>query len=257
MEKDEAARINEPFWDQESKKGIGYTIPYLNLDPKVVREFALGKLDPPPKELRRFVVPFGDVEGKDVLCLGAGGGQQSAAYGVLGANVTVVDLSQRQLDADRRAAEHYGYPLRAIHSDMRDLSSLDDGSIDVVYATGLCYVREIRRVYEEVARVLRPGGSLRMDAGQPAIFVVEEIDGRYTLGVPYCETVYRRKDGAIEFRHYMDDVFNGLLEAGLSIQGVVDPGRTIKPDPTAPVGSWTHESAYVGGHFIILATKAG
>ena len=40
----------------------------------------------------------------DVLCLAAGGGQQSVAFALLGANVTVFDLSETQLEHDRLAA---------------------------------------------------------------------------------------------------------------------------------------------------------
>lgn len=32
-----------------------------------------------------------DIDGKDVLCLASGGGQQSAVFSLLGAKVTVVD----------------------------------------------------------------------------------------------------------------------------------------------------------------------
>jgi 2-polyprenyl-3-methyl-5-hydroxy-6-metoxy-1,4-benzoquinol methylase len=48
------------------------------------------------------------VKGKDVLCLASSGGQQSAAFGVLGANVTVFDLSENMLKKDVATAKHYG-----------------------------------------------------------------------------------------------------------------------------------------------------
>ena len=53
----------------------------------------------------------------------------------------------------------------------------------------------------------------------------------------------------------MDDIFNGLLNAGLLLQKVVDEGRNSKLEPKAPIGSWTHESAYVGSYFIGVGTK--
>ena len=45
-------------------------------------------------------------------------------FALLGAYVTVVDLSGRQLGMDKKAAEHYGYQIELIHSDMQDLSDL-------------------------------------------------------------------------------------------------------------------------------------
>jgi 2-polyprenyl-3-methyl-5-hydroxy-6-metoxy-1,4-benzoquinol methylase len=54
---------------------------------------------------------LGDISGKRVLCLAAGGGQQSAAFGLLGADVTVFDLSDEMLARDQAAASRYGLPL--------------------------------------------------------------------------------------------------------------------------------------------------
>ena len=76
------------------------------------------------------------VKGKDVLCLASGGGQQSAVFGLLGANVTVVDLSQGQLDGDKTAAKHYGYSIQTVQADMRDLSCLSSDSFDLVHQMG-------------------------------------------------------------------------------------------------------------------------
>ena len=47
-----------------------------------------------------------DVAGKTVLCLASGGGQDSVAFGLLGATVTVLDLSDVQLARDREGAVH-------------------------------------------------------------------------------------------------------------------------------------------------------
>ncbi len=59
-----------------------------------------------------------------------------------------------------------------------------------------------------------------------------------------------------EFRHYMDDIFNGLLEAGFSLRLVLDPARDRQPPPGAAPESWAHEEAYVGiGACVIVAEK--
>ena len=256
-EKDEVAIANERHWERMVREGCGYTIPWLDLDPDTIRRYARGELDPVPKPLDA-ITPFNiltDVEGKDVLCLASGGGQQSAVFGLLGAQVTVVDLAQGQLEADRQAAAHYGYEITTIHVDMCDLSCLDDESFDMVYGTAICYVPDTRQVYSEVARVLRRDGVFRVDFRQPAVhFVAWDGDG-YRITKPYSEKTDRRENGAIEFRHYMDDIFNGLIEVGLSIRQVVDLSRNKKPDPQALPGSWTSEDLYIGSAFVIVATK--
>jgi len=256
-EKDEVAIANGMHWERMVRERCGFTIPWLDLDPVIIRRYARGELDSVPEPLG-WMAPCNiltGVEDKDVLCLAAGGGQQSAVFGLLGARVTVVELAQGQLEGDRKAAAHYGYEITTIHSDMRDLSCLDDESFDMVYGTAICYVPDTRQVYSEVARVLRQDGVFRVDFRQPAVhFVAWDGDG-YRITKPYFEKIDRREDGAIEFRHYMDDIFNGLLDVGLSIRQVVDLSRNKKPDPQTPPGSWAHEEPYIGSAFVIVAKK--
>ena len=73
------------------------------------------------------------VAGKEVLCLASGGGQQSAVFGLLGANVTVVDLAEGQLEGDRTAAGYFGYQITAICADMRDIPCVNDEAFALVY----------------------------------------------------------------------------------------------------------------------------
>ncbi len=79
----------------------------------------------------------------------------------------------------------------------------------------------------------------------------------YRVAQPYAERTDRRDDGGIEFRHYMDDIFNGLIGTGFSIRQVLDMSRDATLDADAAPGSWTHERAYVGGEFVIVARKEG
>ena len=255
---DETRTANERHWNRMVEEGCGFTIPWLDLDVALLRRFAEGRLDPVPDPLS-CIYPASvllDVAGRDVLCLALGGGQQSAVFGLLGARVTVVDLAEGQLEGDQRAAAHYGYEVTTIHADMRDLSCLADESFDLVYGTGLTYIPELREVYSGVARFLRTSGVFRADLGQPAVHFVDWDGEGYRITKPYAERIDRREDGAIEFRHYMDDIFNGLLDTGFSIQGVYEAPRARHPAPDALPGSWPHHEAHVPGGFAIVARKA-
>ena len=255
---DAIAAANRRLWEEEVKKGCGYTIPWLDLDVLLLRRYSEGRLERLPEPLDCLSPPsiFTGVRGKDVLCLASGGGQQSAVFGLLGANVTVVDLAEGQLRGDRRAAEHYGYEVTTLHADMRDLSCIADASFDLVYqAPSLSYVPHLWEVYKEVSRVLRDGGRYRAQHHQPTTHFVAWDGEGYRITEPYAERVLRRDDGGIEFRHYMDDIVGGLLDAGLSLRQVVDEGRHREPDTEAPPGSWAHQNAYVGGGFVIVAAK--
>ena len=92
------------------------------------------------------------------------------------------------------------------------------------------WVPDVQPIYRGVARVLRPDGIYRVDFSNPATEFVDwnTWDGTgYRLTVPYAitEQVERFESGeaqGIQFRHSMSDIFNGLIEMGLSIEHVHD-----------------------------------
>ena len=257
-EQDEIAAASEEHWERMARAGCEFTRPWLGLDRALVRQYARGELTSAPGPLAEMYPArvLADVDGRDVLCLASGGGQQSAVFALLGARVTVVDLSESQLDGDRRAAAHYGYQVTTVRADMRDLSALDAESFDLVYqAPSMAYVPDVRRVYGEVRRLLKPGGTYRVEYTNPAVEFVDcaDWDGEgYRITRPYAERVRRRDDGVIEFRHYLSDIFNGLIEAGLSVRHVEEAPHYRQQPADAQPGSWEHWLKYVA-HFAVVA----
>jgi SAM-dependent methyltransferase len=209
----------------------------------------------------RMVDPMGvldRIEGRDVLCLASGGGQQSAAFGILGARVTVLDLSEVQLQRDQEAARHYGLEVRTVQGDMRDLSAFADGTFDIVYHPySLNFVPDARPVFREVARVLRIDGFYRVHCANPFTHAVDQDgwDGKaYLLRDAYvdgAEIVYddpywefeddqgasRRIRGPREFRHTLSTLLNGLIEHGFVLLGAWEE-TTSQRDPEP--GTWEH-----------------
>jgi SAM-dependent methyltransferase len=182
---------------------------------------------------------FGDLAGLDVLCLAGGGGQQSAAFGLLGARVTVVDFSRAQLERDRVTAARYGLQARLIEGDIRDLSALDDDAFDVVWnAHSINFVPDPRPVFDGVARVLRRGGLYRLQWTNPFVHGIWDapwtgtgypLRHRYVDGgeLSYDDPVWNvtradgsreRVPGPREWRHGLGTVVNGLIARGLEIR---------------------------------------
>lgn len=102
--------------------------------------------------------------GATVLEVGAGPGRFTIELARLGARVLVSDLSPVQLAANARhvaEAGEEGAIEGRLELDITDLSSLPDGSFDVVTALGgpLSYVFDSApRALAELIRVVRPGG---------------------------------------------------------------------------------------------------
>ncbi len=202
---------------------------------------------------------LGDVVGQAVLCLAGGGGQQSAALAALGAIVTVVDLSDAQLERDRAAALRDGGSIRTICADMRDLSVLAPGSFDWVWQPySLNFVPDARLVFAQVARVLKPGGRYRLSCANPFVAGLTERDWNgdgYVLRRPYvdgAELTYPDQPwvhdagSAVpwprEFRHTLSTLVNGLIDAGFLLEHL-DDVSDVSPSASAEPGSWDHFTA--------------
>ena len=255
---DEIALINKEHWERMVGEGCGFTRPWLDLDREIINQYLKGQLSHIPEHLLEMspLNVLTDIESKDVLCLGAGGGQQSAVFGLLGARVTVIDLSERQLEMDRRAAAHYGYKINLIHSDMRDFSKVEEDSFDLVYGTGMSYIPDVKQVYSEVNRVLRINKTYRVDFTNPATEFVDCDDWNgqgYSITKPYTERVRRTINGPIEYRHTLSDIFNGLITSGFSIEHVQETPHYQQKSQDLP-GSWAHWLTYIS-RFTILAKK--
>ncbi|GII79449.1 hypothetical protein Sru01_44310 [Sphaerisporangium rufum] len=243
---DETYHYNEQRWQALVAADALFTRPALDLDPDKARAYL---------DLDRLGVP-GDLAGRRVLCLASGGGQQSAAFALLGADVTVVDISSGQLARDRQAAEHYGVAVRTVQGDMRDLSDLDHATFDLVWHPySLNFVPDCLVVFREVARVLAEGGHYHLMCANPAFSGLTHhtwTGEGYLLTQPYTEgaaTSYPDQEwvydgepaGRIrpprEYRHTLDRVVNGLLGEGFALTFLAE-SREHYPD--AEPGSWAH-----------------
>jgi ubiquinone/menaquinone biosynthesis C-methylase UbiE len=249
---DELTKYNISRWKALVEADALFTRPALNLDTVSARD----RLDPEGR--------LGDVDAKDVLCLACGGGQQSIAFALLNANVTVFDLSEDQLKRDREAAAHFDVELKILQGDMRDLSRFEEAAFDIVYQSySLGFVPDAREVFQQVARVLRPGGLYHFMCANPFFLGMQEKDWNgegyvikdlYVNGAEVTyedqEWVYNRdkSDEAIppprEFRHTLSALISGLFEHGFIIQHISDYSGFM-PDPDAAPGTW--------GHFVSIA----
>ena len=176
-----------------------------------------------------------DLHGVDVLCLASGGGQQGPILAAAGANVTIFDNSPAQLGQDRFVAERDGLTIHTLEGDMRDLSALADGSFDLIFhPVSNLFVPEVRPVWLEAYRVLRPGGSLLSGFLNPLTYIFDIIKAddegvlEVKYSIPFSDLTSLSEedrqslidDGApMEFGHTLDDQIGGQIDAGFVIAG--------------------------------------
>ena len=174
---------------------------------------------------------FPPVKGKRILCLASGGGQQGPILAAAGAVVTVLDLSEAQLEQDRSVARRENLELHTVRSSMTDLSMFEAESFDIiVHPVSNVFIPHVQPVWNEAFRVLAKGGVLMSGFMNPVFYMFdEELEKQGVLQVkyplPYSDLDYldkealESKDGAIEFGHSLEEQIQGQISAGFVITG--------------------------------------
>jgi SAM-dependent methyltransferase len=211
-------------------------------------------------------LPWADIA--TVLCLGGAGGRQAPLLAALGLGVVVVDLSPDQLAIDAEVAESKGLDLELLEGDMLDLSVLGDRVFDLVYQpVSSCYIPDVRHMYQEVARVLRPGGLYHVEHWNPLHIQLEGLgtwDGSsYRIIHPQdsrTPVAYLTPSGEEDeprvlwhFVHSVGDLVGGLLDAGFAIRRFA---QSSHDDPDALPGSPSHLESFAPSFFRILAARS-
>lgn len=166
---------------------------------------------------------LGELRGKSLLGLACGGAQQMPVFAALGAVCTVLDYSQAQTDAERMVAAREGYEMNVVRADMSKPLPFADESFDVIFhPVSNIFVKDVRAVWRECFRVLKPGGVLLsgLDNGFCFLFDDEKQDTIINT-LPFDPLVnpeqmeqLRRGDCGVQFSHTMEEQLGGQLEAG-------------------------------------------
>lgn len=173
---------------------------------------------------------FPPLEGRRVLGLAAGGGQQMPIFAALGACCTVLDYSLRQIESERMAAAREGYAIEAIRADMTKPLPFADGSFDLIFhPVSNCYIREVEPVWRECFRVLRPGGLLMAGLDNGFNFLFEEDESRVVGTLPFDPLIneeqrltLEKEDCGVQFSHSISEQIAGQIRAGFTLLDVYD-----------------------------------
>ncbi len=243
---DEINKTNRARWNALASANVEWSRPFLDFTPEKAAAY-----------IGRYGI-LKDLAAKKVLCLASGGGQDSVAFGLLGAEVTVLDLSDVQLERDRAGAAHHGLRVATHQGDMRDLSLFSANAFDIAWQPySVNFIPSLVPVFREVARVLKAGGIYYLSFANPFVHSVDDEawDGKaYPLQRPYLNgedlSSYfphwdvEQPDGSIlkmdsphEFRHTLSAVLNTLAASGFVFLHLQEwMRRDENPEP----GSWAH-----------------
>ncbi|MEL7498623.1 MAG: class I SAM-dependent methyltransferase [Planctomycetota bacterium] len=208
----------------------------------------------------------GNIRGKRVLCLAAGGGRQGPIYASAGGIVTVVDISPAMLELDREVANQRKLKLQTVEGSMDNLSMFNEASFDIViHPVSTCYVPDISQVYREVARVTIANGIYISQHKQPNSLQtsLDPIQGKYQLEEPYYKKDplplspkpnLIREEGTLEYIHRWEQLIGSLCRAGFTIEDLTEP-RHAKANSNP--GDFAHRSQFVAPYVRIKARRIG
>ena len=171
---------------------------------------------------------FGQLKGKKVLGLASGGGQQMPVFAALGADCTVLDYSNRQLESERMVSQREGYDIRIIRADMTKRLPFEDGEFDLVFhPVSNCYVEKVEPIFAECYRVLKHGGVLLCGLGNEVNYLTDENEEMICNEMPFNPLTndrYRKQleeeDCGMQFSHTVEEQLGGQLKAGFVLTDI-------------------------------------
>ena len=231
MTKIDITKHNAMAWDEESIEESQWCTPVKS---EIIKKARSGEIE--LKLTPNKFVPsswVSDIKGKDVLCVGSGGGQQAPILAAAGSNVISYDISQEQLNKDLFVANRDKLKLQTIKGDMSDLSAFEDESCDlIVNAVSDIFVRDIKKVWREFYRVLKPEGELFSGMMNPSFFMFDHTEAeesgvlevKHKLPYSDIDSLDKKElkrivedEVPIIWSHSLETLIGGQTKAGFSI----------------------------------------
>ncbi len=168
----------------------------------------------------------GDPDGKDVCVIGSGDNYAVFALAGLGAKVTSVDISERQLEIASDKARQLGLAITFVRADASDLGSIKDGSFDLVCSTNgfFVWITDLQGVFDEVYRILRPGGHYCFYDIHPFQRPWKDQKSPIEVEKPYWETGPFEDPGDGSYVHHwtLDALLNSMAGAGFVLIKILE-----------------------------------
>ncbi|MBN2694045.1 class I SAM-dependent methyltransferase [bacterium] len=220
---EEYTNINSKIIDQWVKSGWEWGIPITHEDFLKAQNGNWSVLLTPTKYVPKDW--FCELRSAKILGLASGGGQQMPIFSALGADCTVLDYSEKQLESEKLVAEREGYHIELVKADMTQIFPFEESSFDLIFhPVSNCYVENVDHIWKECFRVLKKGGILLagFDNGFNYIFDENEsiIENKLPFNPLQDKKLYEKSiknDWGIQFSHTIEEQIGGQLKAGFTI----------------------------------------
>jgi ubiquinone/menaquinone biosynthesis C-methylase UbiE len=171
---------------------------------------------------------FCELRGAKVLGLASGGGQQMPIFAALGANCTVIDISEKQLLSEREVALRENYEIEIIKADITKPLPFEDNVFDLIFhPVSNCYIEDVYPVWKECYRILKKGGILLAGLDNGINYLFNDEETKIIRKLPFNplkdKSAYENSikyDWGIQFSHPIEEQIGGQLQVGFTLTDI-------------------------------------
>ncbi|MDD4297870.1 MAG: class I SAM-dependent methyltransferase [Ruminiclostridium sp.] len=215
----------------------------------------------PELRLKRHIEYLGDVKGKRIANLLGSNGRKGVPLALLGADVTIVDISEENEKYATELAKSAGVSLRYIVSDLLDLNTYElQNYFDIVYLEGgiLHYFSNLHTLSKIIYDILKIGGSLVLNDSHPVRKILKlnedvlELSGDYFDDNLQCGNVAYKDHFPTEEQKDFPDCLLRFWTMGEIISNIASVGFVIERLVEEP--RWD-SFKHIPGNFTLIAKK--
>jgi SAM-dependent methyltransferase len=227
----EAGEQNKRAWEHRAYE-------FWNRQYGKPEDFAVRLIENPLEQLKKHKSYFDNIDGKKIANLCGSNGRKAVPLALLGAEVTVFDISEENKQYALELAAHAKTSIEYIVTDLYDIDQIKYGGFfDILYLEGgiLHYFHDLNRLMSLLFSMLKVDGLLVLSDFHPfKKCITKKTDGQYQVKDNYFEEEIHSGDVAFKYffaeqeqenfpevrvRYYtISDIINSSIAAGFKLQ---------------------------------------
>ncbi|WP_251027599.1 class I SAM-dependent methyltransferase [Bacillus sp. ISL-41] len=170
-------------------------------------DFAVRLIENPLEQLKKHKSYFDNIAGKKIANLCGSNGRKAVPLALLGAEVTVFDISEENKQYALELANHSKTSIEYIVTDLYDIDQIKyGGHFDMLYLEGgiLHYFHDLNRLMSLLYSMLKTNGLLVLSDFHPfRKCITKKTDGQYQVEDNYFDEEIH--SGDVAFKHFFGE----------------------------------------------------